>query len=212
MSRPAGSVLRDFFLAPEGTALRDAVAPVPPVAVVLGDPRVVPGVASALALGMAARGPATVLLWPPELARGPRVPASGAARRIASRLAARGCAVEATGRLVRARLPDDPDGAVAAAQRAVAAADCAVAIGLAGPRTPELDTLLTLADAAVLVRRPSDAPALTRLAEASLSRLGVPAVTCEADLGATARLGATAGLAVGSPARTSLAPALAALA
>jgi hypothetical protein len=198
MTRSAASLVRDFFLAPERVVRPERPAPVAPVVVVLGDARVVPALACAAALELVRAGGrdhAAALLWPGAGAPSTRVPATGPARRGAARIAARGCEADATGRLVRARLPDDPADATATVQRVVGGADCPVAVGLGGPRTPELDTLFTLADAVVLTRRPGEAPALTRLAEAGLARLQVPVVTCEARLGAPGRLLATTGLA-----------------
>jgi hypothetical protein len=194
MSRTAGSRVRDFFLAPERTEVGERVATVPPVIVVLGDARCAVGLTCGTALSVAGGGTAVACLWPGALAPGWRAPATGAARRAARRLAARGCDTAASGRLVRVALPEPSAHAAASAQRAVAATDGAVAICLAGPRTPELDVLFTLADAVLLAHRPGEPRALTRLAEAGLERLGVPVTTCEAALGPSARLLATAGL------------------
>jgi len=205
-------MIRDFFLAPEAAAPRERAAPaVPPVVVVLGEGRLAPATAAAAALALAraaGHSHAAVCVWPGGRTPGARLPATAAARRGSARLASRGCETDATGRLVRARLPEAPGEAAAAAQRIVAATECPVAIALAGARTPELDVLLTLADAVVLVRRPGDAPALTRLAEAGLGCLGLPVAACEADPGPIARLLATAGVTASAPTRAALAPAL----
>jgi hypothetical protein len=208
-SRTAVSRLRDFFLFPAYATRPERVAPVPPVVVVLGDARAVAILACAAALELA-RGAghdhAAVCLWPSACVPAIRLPASPAARRGARRAAARGCHADASGRLVRARLPDPPLEAAATAQRVAAAAECPVAIALAGARTEELDTLFCLGDAIVLARRPGDAPALTRLAESGLARLQVPVATCEAGMGAAARMLAVAGLGVAPAARAALVP------
>ena len=209
MTRTAASLVRDFFVAPPSAQPTERHAPVPPVVVVLGDARIVPAAACAAVLDLARRGGqdhATVCLWPPGPAPVTRVPAMPAARRGAERAAARGCEAEATGRLVRARLPAEPAEATATTQRVVGAVECPAAIALSGPRSEALDTLLTLADAVLLVRRPGDIPALTRLAEAGLARLPVPVATWETRLGAAARLLATTGLGVVPSARAALAP------
>jgi hypothetical protein len=204
MSRTAGSLVRDFFLAPERPGVVERAAPVPPVVVVLGETGPAAALACGAALALSGGTAGTACLWPGGAAPAWRAPATGAARRAARRLASRGCETVATGRLARVTLPEAPVDAAATVQRAVAAAEGAVAICLAGPRTPELDVLFTLADAILLARRPGDAPALTALAEAGLERLGVPVTTWEASVGPSARLLATCGLAVPAPARAAL--------
>jgi hypothetical protein len=214
MSRTAFTLVRDFFLAPERVAPRAVAAPVAPVVIVLGDPRAVPALACAAAVELARWGPwsqAAVCLWPGERRPAVRLPATGAARRTAGRLAARGCETDASARLARAFLPDDPVAAATAAQRVTAAADCPVALGLGGARTPHLDALLTLGDAVILARRPTDSPALARLAEAGLAALRTPVHTCDAPAGAAVRALASAGLVVPGPVRAQLGPALAAV-
>ena len=209
MTRTAGSLVRDFFVAPAGERPVERGASVPPVVVVLGDARRVAAAACAAALDLARRGGhdhAAVCLWAAHPAPAPRVPATPAARRGAERAAARGCETDATGRLVRAWLPSEAAGAAATAQRVLGGAQCPGAVALAGPRGEELDTLFALADAVLLVRRPGEAPSLTRLARAGLAHLQVPVVTWETHLGAATRLLATTGLAVTSSARGALAP------
>jgi hypothetical protein len=215
VTRTAFALVRDFFLAPERLAPREMAARVPPVVIVLGDARAVPALACAAAVELARAGRwshAAVCLWPGERRPATRVPASGAARRAASRIAARGCETDASARLARAFLPDEPVAAAAAAQRVAAVADCPLAIGLAGARTPHLEALLTLGDAVILARRPTDSPALTSLAEAGLAALRTPVCACEAPAGATVRALATAGLRAPSPVRTELGPVLGSLA
>ncbi|MDX6670769.1 MAG: hypothetical protein QOI91_1132 [Solirubrobacteraceae bacterium] len=215
MTRTALTLVRDFFVAPERAAPRETAGPVPPVVVVLGDVRVVPALACAAAVELARIehwSHAAVCLWPGERRPAARLPASGVARRTATRLAARGCEADASARLARAFLPDEPVAAAAAAQRVAAAADCPLVIGLAGARTPHLEALLTLGDAVILARRPTDSPALARLAEAGLAALRTPVFTCEAPAGAAVRAIATAGLRAPSPVRTQIAPVLGILA
>ncbi len=207
-TRTAASLVRDFFLVPAGAARAERVAPVAPVVVVLGGPRAAAPVACAVALDVARRsgfGHAAVCLWPPSCVPATRAPGSGAARREASRAAARGCVAEATGRLMRARLPESPSEAVAAAQRVVGSARCPVAIAIAGPRTEPLDTLLALADAIVVARGPRDDPSLVEIAAARLSDGAVAVTVCEGRFGAFARLLVTSGLAVTRAGRTATA-------
>lgn len=211
MTRTALTLVRDFFVAPQRAVSREAAAPVAPVVIVLGDPRVAGAVGCAVAVELArtARSShAAVCLWPGDRRPAARLPAYGATRRAAARLAARGCETDASARLARAFLPEEPIAAAAAAQRVTAAADCPVAIALGGPRTPHLDALLALADAVILARRPTDSPALARLAEAGLAALRTPVFTCDAPFGAAGRLLATAGLYSPSPVRAALVPVL----
>lgn len=202
------ALVRDFFVAPAAAVPRESAVPVPPVVVVLGHSRIAFPAACAAALDLARGGVgahAAVCLWPPGAEAAPRTAATLPARRVAARLAGRGCEADASGRLARVRLPAPPPDALAAAQRAAAAADCPLSIALGAPRTPELDTLLALADAAILARHAGDAPAVARLAEAGLARLGVPAIVWRPRLGPAGRLLATTGLAAPASARAALA-------
>jgi hypothetical protein len=192
------TTVRDFFVAPPGHVVRPetrTAAPSPSF-VVLGDRRDVVPVACGLALAGGA-GCGLVAVWPGEDLL-PRLPAARAARRLAARLGARGLTAVPSGRLARVGLPADPTVAVAAAQRAVAAADVPAAVAVAGPRGDELDALLVLQDAVVLaLRTPADDP-LVRVATAGLAELGVPVAAVRAPVGLARKL-ATAGL-VSSPA------------
>jgi hypothetical protein len=148
-----------------------------------------------------------VATWPGEDVL-PRLPAGRAARGLAVRLGGRGVNALASGRLVRVSLPDAPSETVATAQRAVAAAGGSPAvIALTGPRTDELDALLTLCDAAVLARRTGADDALARVASSRLEPLGLPVSTVHAP-GGPARFLASAGVLVSSSFRAALAPAL----
>jgi hypothetical protein len=149
-------------------------------------------------------------VWPPG-DHGPRLPATTRARRLAARLEARGLTAVGGGRLVRVALPAPGAEAVAAAQRAVAAVDVTTAVVLAGAREDELDALLALQDAVVLVlREPLESP-LVKLAVSGLADVAGPVVTVSAPSGLDRAL-ATAGLAAPPVLRSALAPALAAAA
>lgn len=165
-----------------------------PAAAVLGSPAHAPAVARLLAAELRLRtrsGCALVGEWradpdEPGPARGGM--AASAARRVADRLAGRGLAAEAQGRLVRLTL--DPDARLAASEweRAVAAAACAAVLSIAGPRPPAFDALLDDLDLLVLVT-PEEAPAeLTDLALAALAPLRPPVLTCRSIPAGTARL------------------------
>ena len=210
MTGPLAAV-RDFFVAPPVHA-RAATArprPVPPSFAVLGERREAVAVASGLVLASGV-GPGLVCVWPPGDVR-PRPPATARARRLAARLEARGVTALAGGRLVGVPLPGPAAEAVAVSQRAVAAAGVATAVVLAGPRDDDLDALLVLQDAVVLVlREPVESP-LVRLAISGLANAAGPVVTVAAPSGPGRGL-ATAGLVAPPALRSALAPALAAVA
>lgn len=130
------------------------------------------GSAAALALADAVGSQRALLcIWPPAAGGATRwrVPALPAARRLAVALAARGLEPEATGRLVRVRLPEGPLPAAAAAARANAAAHGPMAIVLAGARPRAFDSLIEEGDA-VIVAEPSPtavAELIVRALEAS---------------------------------------------
>jgi hypothetical protein len=180
---------------------------VAPSFAVMGDRRDALAVAGGLVLASGS-GPGLVCAWPPGEIR-PRLSATARARRLAARLEGRGVTALAGGRLVGVSLPGPAAEAVAAAQRAVAAVDAATAVVLAGPRHDDLDALLALQDAVVLVlREPADSP-LVRLALAGLAHTPAPVVTVPAPSGPVGAL-AAAGLTVLPALRATLAPALAA--
>jgi hypothetical protein len=99
--------------------------------------------------------------------------AGGDARRLAQRLAARGLAAGASGRLVTVALPASDIEARAATERALAAAgDFPVVLTIAGPRSPAFDPVLAALDRLVVVP-PSGAPeGLERLALGAAAHLG----------------------------------------
>src|SRR4051794_39712690 len=100
-----------------------------------------------------------------------------------------------TGPLARVALPAAPADAVATARRAAAAAPTACAVALSGPRDADLDALLALQDAVVLVARAGADSTLVRLALAGLTAMGPPATAVAPPTGISRRLG-LAGVAV----------------
>ena len=144
------------------------------------------------------RAPAALICtWRPAGPSATASPAGAAtlgARRAAQRLADRGAAATACGRLAWLVLDDDPGAAAVSAHRAVAAAvDAPAVIAVAAPRPAPFESLLAAADLAVVVL-PSDAdPALASLA---LSGLPAPSATVQPPLApGPARWAAMAGLA-----------------
>jgi hypothetical protein len=206
VTRPLAAV-RDFFVAPPLHARAATVrpAPVPPSFAVLGERREAVAVASGLVL-VSGVGPGLVCVWPPGDVR-PRLPATARARRLAARLEARGVTALACGRLVGVPLPGPAAEAVAVSQRAVAAARVATAVVLAGPRDDDLDALLALQDAVVLVLRDAPDSPLVRLAVAGLAATPAPVVTVPAPSG-PARALAASGLVAPRALRSALEPAL----
>jgi hypothetical protein len=203
---PLGAV-RDFFVAPpvHARAAPARPAPVPPSFAVLGERREALAVASGLVLATGV-GPGLVCVWPPGDVR-PRLPATARARRLAARLEARSVTALAGGRLVSVPLPGPAAEAVAVSQRAVAVAGVATAVVLAGPRDDDLDALLALQDAVVLVPREAADSALVRLAIAGLAETPAPVVTMAAPSGPV-RVLAAAGLIALPAFRSALEPAL----
>jgi hypothetical protein len=199
--------LRDLFLTGEAVA---AAAPARRVAerttpatlgilVAPGDARV-----ACAALGLAAaaarRAPcAVVCRWTGiESVESPRSGlACGAARRLAERLAARGLAAGACGRVVTVALPACEIEARAATERVLAAAgDLPLVLAIAGARSPAFDPLLANLDRLIVVP-PSGAPVgLERLAIDAAARLGRGAAVLRVpSTGAvTGRLSAATGL------------------
>jgi hypothetical protein len=193
VSGPLAGV-RDFFLAPPAAArpTRDLAIPSPGSFVVLGEKGDALAVAGGLVLAGGSCG--VTCVWPsdePLL----RAPATRDARRLARRLESRALSCVPVGRLVRVALPAAPAEAVATARRAAAAAPTACAIALSGPRDADLDGLLALQDAVVLVARAGADSALVRLALAGLTAMGPPATAVAPPTGISRRLG-LAGVAV----------------
>ena len=187
-------------VAPERQRPAPGLPAIPPLAVVLGPAGSVVPVAAAVAGELRARerAPAALICtWRPAGPSATASPAGAAtlgARRAAQRLADRGAAATACGRLAWLVLDDDPGAAAVSAHRAVAAAvDAPAVIAVAAPRPAPFESLLAAADLAVVVL-PSDAdPALASLA---LSGLPAPSATVQPPLApGPARWAAMAGLA-----------------
>jgi hypothetical protein len=138
-------------------------------------------------------------------------PALPGARRVLAALAAHDLDAEAGGRLVRLRLPEEPEAAFAVATRAAVVSAVPAVTALAGPRTPSLDQLLVAQDLVVVAHRPDADPALPELACQGLSSLRVPAIACPVAPGARGRALAAAGIAIAAG-RPAFAPAMEALA
>ena len=166
----------------------------------LGPPGSVVPVAAAVAGELRARerAPAALICtWRPAGPSAPASPAGAAtlgARRVAQRLADRGAAATACGRLAWLVLDDDPGAAAVSARRAVAAAvDAPAVIAVAAPRAAPFESLLAAADLAVVVLATDADPALASLA---LSGLPAPSATVQPPLApGPARWAAMAGLA-----------------
>jgi hypothetical protein len=184
-----------FFLAPAAPE-RPAVAAPAAVAraVVLGTAADAVPLAAALALSsrLAGAGPALVAVWPSD-GSPRRGVATRAAARLAALLSARELAAGARGRLVWLALPPDPGEAAAAVRSASAIVDGPLVTALAGPRPPELETLVAEHDLAVVAAPPETA--LARAAVARLAAAGVAAAACAPPPRGPLRTLATAGVA-----------------
>lgn len=170
--------LAEAFVAPAGEKPTRAQAPPaagPSVAVLCrSEQRWLAGATAAAAAG--GRGAPLVAVWTGDAPALPPValPATPAARRTATRLAARGHAARTSGRLVRLALPADPAAAAAEAARARAAADGAVVVVLAGARDERLDWLVAAQDRVLVARDARDADTdTTSVAELALRQLAL---------------------------------------
>lgn len=169
--------LRELFVVADGAAPATRVAeravPATLVALVAREDAAVVGAALGLAAAAALRAPCAVAcMWGGDAPSPRGGPAPAGARRLRDRMAARGLAAVARGRLVTVALPDADGEARVAAERALAAAgEAPVVIVLAGPRPPALDPLLAGVDRVVLVP-PHDA--LPHVEEARGHRRGAP--------------------------------------
>jgi hypothetical protein len=184
--------------------------PAPPAVAVLAAAADAPALGAALGLALAQRRRAPVVavfVWSacPAPAQAWRAPALPAARRLASRLAARGYDARPAGRLAVVRLAGAGDDAAPAARRALAAAGAAPAVlALGGPRTAAFEELLAEQDLVVVGARSGADPVLTRLAVAGLAG-AVRACACEVPTAHPARSLAAAGVALLPSARRALA-------
>jgi hypothetical protein len=213
--------LRDLFLTGEAApaarpARRVAERTLPATLGVLVSVDDASAVGAALGLAVAAahRAPcAVVCRWtgaePAELPRSGL--ACGAARRLAQRLAARGLAAGACGRVVTVALPVSEIEARAATERTLAVAgDLPLVLAIAGARSPAFDPLLANLDRLIVVPS-SGAPAgLESLAIDAAARLGRGAAVLRLpSTGAvTGRLLATTGLPLSAVWRAAAAAAL----
>jgi hypothetical protein len=209
--------VRDLFVAPAGgaaAAARAAAAPPPvPSVALLCRPAdaLATGGALALALARDARARrALVATWRagPEAVSAVRAPAVPEARRLVHALAAHGLEAEASGRLARAALPDDPEAALAAGARAAAVATAPTVLALAGPRDDVLDRLIAAQDLVVVAPGHGADEPLAALAIESVAALGVPAVACAPVGRGRGRMLAAAGVAAPRAAAAALAPAV----
>jgi hypothetical protein len=178
VSRPASLPVGERF--GDGPVGRPAVAPPgaplgsAPRAAVLGRASGAVPAAAALACSLrVAHGANTgvVATWTPGSQRGPspRGPGAPSALRLAARLAARGLAATAHGRLVWLRLDDHVVAASLAARRASAVLDVPLVVALCGPRCDVVEALLGEQDFVVVVAGEPDTP-LARLAVAGCER------------------------------------------
>lgn len=135
---------------------------------------------AALGLGLLQRRSApcaVVARWTGDEPALPRAaPAAGAARRLATALAADGHVAHAGGRLVWIDLPADAREAVAAADRALRGATPGL-LAVAGPRTEAMERALAACGALVIAAREGADPELLAAAVAGLEHLGPPVVT-----------------------------------
>lgn len=146
-----------------------AAAPTAPREVVLGAPAeaLAAGVALAAAhrTAAAARPVSVLAVWAAPVPGG--LPAWPAAMRLATRLAGRGLAASATGRLAVVALPEPDDEAAEALRHLlVAGLDLPLVLAVGGARGPALDGLLDRFDGAVLAGLE---PALAAVAAVALT-------------------------------------------
>jgi hypothetical protein len=212
--RPAA---HEDFVPPDEVPDRACAEPAPrtpPGVAVLSSPADAQPLGAAIGLALASRRRAPVVavcVWTAGLPAGPawRAPATPAARRLATNLAARGHDARAAGRLAVVRLPPDPDEAAAQARRAAAAASSAPSVlALGGPRVAALDELLEDQDLIVVATPAGTDPALARLALAGLASATARTCGCEVPPAHPARTLASAGLTLLPSARRALADAL----
>jgi 2,4-dienoyl-CoA reductase-like NADH-dependent reductase (Old Yellow Enzyme family) len=174
------------------------------------------GAAIGLALLRAQRAPyALVLTWTgaPCSSIGLTAPSRTAARRLVTSLAMRGqTAALATGRLVHVALPPEEDDAIAASERAIAAARAGpTVLAVGGPRTSAFDHVLSAHDLVVVATSPAADPTLAQLAVEAVPLPERSVVSCVLAPTAPARLLAQAGIALTPSLRNALRPAVEAM-
>jgi hypothetical protein len=210
--------LASVFVEPAPEAARQprqrvAVAPPAPCVGVIATPRHALAVGSAVALvvarGVRARR-ALVCAWPPGdwVTSALKAPAGAGARRLRRSLVARGIDATATGSLVRTVLPENPEEALATAERALAAAAAPAVLVLAGPRPEILDELLLAQDAIVVAADPDADRCVVDLAVATLNARHPAVSACSLPLGPVGRSLAAAGATAPLGATRPLAPVL----
>lgn len=165
----------------------------------------------AVALGLLSRTRAPVAVvcgWGGGAGPSALAPATPAARRLAGRLAERGHAARATGRLVLIALDDDVGPACAEAARVAAAlSDEPAVVVLAGARDEPVDALLADQDRVVVAGSGSD-DAVADLAASSLAPVDVAVRVVALGPAAPARALAATGVALMAPLRAAVAEAL----
>jgi hypothetical protein len=194
--------LRDLFLAADGPRPAQQVAErtVPATLGVLVSPGDAAAAGAALALAAASgrRSPcALVCHWTGADPIGPPRSglATGAARKLVHRLASRGLAAGACGRLVTVALPASEAESRAATERALATAgDLPVVLVIAGPRPPALDALLATLERLIVIPPSDAAPGLEPLALTAAAHLGRSANLLRLPATTTGRLLAVTGL------------------
>jgi hypothetical protein len=218
MSRPLLRAVGGLFVAPAEVAPgAEAVRRPPAVAVVCSAGDAVTA-GSALALAVAREWSAPCVLvaaWTGGAAQthGLVAPAVGPARRLAANLAARGQDARASGRLVHVALPAGELDAVAAAERAIAAAGTApTVLAVGGARTDAFDRLLAEQDVVLVATAPDADPELAALAAAAVPLPGHAVASCSLAPAASTRALARAGVTLAPSLRAALRPALEALA
>ena len=178
--------VRALFVAPASTpaAARPAAAAAVPSVALLCRPAdaLATGGALALALARDARARrALVASGGPGRRRRTRCarPPCAEARRLVHALAAHGLEAEASGRLARTVLPDEPEAALAAGARAAAVAAAPTVLALAGPRDAVLDRLIAAQDLVVVAQAPgADAASSPRSRSRASPRSACPALAC----------------------------------
>jgi hypothetical protein len=207
--------ITSLFVEPPPAAPRHRVSiPLPaPCVGVIAAPHHALAVGAAVALAVAhplrARR-ALVCAWPPGGWAEPalRGPSGVAARQLRRSLAARGVDGTAAGKLVRVVLPEPPEPAAAAAERAIGAASAPAVLVLAGPRPEALDEVLLRQDAIVVAADAEADHALVDLAVATLADRHPAVSRCTLPLGPVARALARAGVAAPLGAGRAIAPVL----
>jgi hypothetical protein len=210
--------LGSLFVVPAEDALGPEVVRRPPAVAVVCSAGDAVTVGSALALAVAGERRAPCVLVAAWTGGAPQphgfaAPWVGPGRRLAANLAARGQDARASGRLVHVALPAGEVEAVAAAERAIAAAGTApTVLAVGGARTDAFDRLLAEQDVVLVATAPNADPELAALAAAAVPLPGHAVASCSLAPAAPTRALARAGLTLSPSLRAALRPALEALA